>query len=75
MTSGRRPRNTRENNDGGTEISGLFSHLQEWAARIMSFCSGAQLLYLLEHIPQDNFMSVLDNRISKTIPDLYPIND
>ncbi|WP_277088461.1 hypothetical protein, partial [Alistipes sp.] len=53
----------------------LFSHLQEWAARIMSFCSGAQLLYLLEHIPQDNFMSVLDNRISKTIPDLYPIND
>jgi len=53
----------------------LFSHLQEWAARIMSFCSGAQFLYLLEHIPQDNFMSVLDNRISKTIPDLYLIND
>ncbi len=41
----------------------------------MSFCSGAQFLYLLEHIPQDNFMSVLDNRISETIPDLYPIND
>ena len=75
MTSGRRPRNTRENNDGGTEISGPQVVVFAWAARIMSFCSGAQFLYLLEHIPQDNFMSVLDNRISKTIPDLYLIND
>ena len=78
MTSGRRPRNTRENNDGGTEISG--PQVVVFAFTGMGSPDHVVLLrrpalYLLEHIPQDNFMSVLDNRISKTIPDLYPIND
>ena len=78
MTSGRRPRNTRENNDGGTEISG--PQVVVFAFTGMGSPDHVVLLRRPAPLspgtyPQDNFMSVLDNRISKTIPDLYPIND